>query len=304
MRGWYAAAMPEYQVKIIDAFTTRPYTGNPCGVITRADGLSDEQMQQIARELNASETAFVFPSRRAKFRVRFFTPAKEIPLAGHPTIATMHALVEEGRIDLSGGPVRVTQELNIGLLPVDIDLDEARNIRVVMTQARPEFGRRLDRNVIAEALGIAPSDICSDSPVQVVSTGTPQAMVPVRSLEVLRRLRPNFQHLGDLEEVGHYFSTHVFCLEAFEPGHRAHARHFAASAGIAEDPVTGSAAGAMAAYLWKYGLVRERRYMVEQGHLMGRPGVVTVEVDGDGDEPTGVRIAGTAVTVLRGSIVV
>lgn len=304
MWGWYAAAMPEYQVKIIDAFTTRPYTGNPCGVITRADGLSDEQMQRIARELNASETAFVFPSRRAKFRVRFFTPAKEIPLAGHPTIATMHALVEEGRIDLSGGPVRVTQELNIGLLPVDISLDEERNIRVVMTQARPEFGRRLDRSVIAEALGIAPSDICSDSPVQVVSTGTPQAMVPVRSLEVLRRLRPNFQHLGDLEEVGHYFSTHVFCLETIVPGHRAHARHFAASAGVAEDPVTGSAAGAMAAYLWKYGLVRERRYLVEQGHLMGRPGVVTVEVDADGDEPTGVRIAGTAVTVLRGSIVV
>ncbi|MES4791825.1 MAG: hypothetical protein C4321_01510 [Chloroflexota bacterium] len=196
VRRWYAAAMPEYQIKIIDAFTTRPYTGNPCGVITRADGLSEEQMQQIARELNASETAFVFPSRRAKFRVRFFTPTKEIPLTGHPTIATMHALVEEGRIDLSGGPVRVTQELNIGLLPVDIYLDEERNIRVVMTQARPEFGRRLDRNVIAEGLGIAPSDICSDSPVQVVSTGTPQAMVPVRSLEVLRRLKPNFQQMA------------------------------------------------------------------------------------------------------------
>ncbi|MES4791826.1 MAG: hypothetical protein C4321_01515 [Chloroflexota bacterium] len=96
----------------------------------------------------------------------------------------------------------------------------------------------------------------------------------------------------------------MFCVEAIESGHRAHARHFAASAGIAEDPVTGSAAGAMAAYLWKYGLVRERRYVVEQGYLMGRPGVVTVEVDADGDEPTGVRVAGTAVTVLRGSIVV
>lgn len=296
--------MPEYQVKIVDAFTTRRYAGNPCGVVTRADGLSDDQMQAIARELNASETAFVLPSRRAMFRVRFFTPAKEIPLAGHPTIATMHALVEEGRIDLSGGPVRVTQELSIGLLPVDIALDAERNVRVVMTQGRPEFGRRLDRSVIADALGIAPSDILADAPVQVVSTGTPQAMVPVRSLEVLRRLRPNYQHLGDLEEVGHYFSTHVFCLEAIEPGHRAHARHFAASAGVPEDPVTGSATGAMAAYLWKYGLVREPRYTVEQGHLMGRPGLVEVEVDAEGDEPVGVRIAGTAVTVLRGTIAV
>jgi trans-2,3-dihydro-3-hydroxyanthranilate isomerase len=296
--------MPDYQVKIVDAFTTQRYTGNPCGVVARADGLTDAQMQAIARELNASETAFVFPSQRARFRVRFFTPVREIPLAGHPTIATMHTLVEEGRIDLSGGPVRITQELSIGLLPVDIELDAERNVRVTMTQTRPEFGRRLDRNVFAEALGIRAADILPDVPVQVVSTGTPQAMVPVRSLDVLRNLRPNFQHLSDLEEVGHYFSVHVFCLEALEPGHRAHARHFAASAGIPEDPVTGSATGAMAAYLWKYGLVREPRYTVEQGHIMGRPGLVDVEVDAEGEEPTGVRIAGTAVTVLRGTITV
>lgn len=296
--------MPDYQVKIVDAFTTRRYAGNPCGVITRADGLTDAQMQAIAREINSSETAFVFPSRRANFAVRFFTPAKEIPLAGHPTIATMHALVEEGRIDLSNGPRRVIQELTIGVLPVDIGLDADRNVRVVMTQARPEFQRRLDRNMLAGALGVTPSDILADVPVQVVSTGTPQAMVPVRSLDVLRSLRPNYQHLSDLEEVGHYYSCHVFTLETFEPAHRAHARHFAASAGIPEDPVTGSASGAMAAYLWKYGLVREHNYTVEQGHIVGRPGIVEVEVDAEGEEPTAVRIAGTAVTVLRGTITV
>jgi len=298
--------MPDYQVKIIDAFTTRRYAGNPCGVITRADGLTEAQMQAIAREINASETAFVFPSQRASFRVRYFTPAKEIPLAGHPTIATMHALVEEGRIDLSGGGKRVVQELNIGILPVDIGLDAERNVRVVMTQAKPEFQRRLDRNAFAEALGIKPSDIVDNVPIQVVSTGTPQAMVPVRSLDVLKRLRPDFQHLSDLEQVGHYYSVHVFALEAFDPAHRTHARHFAASAGIPEDPVTGSATGGMAAYLWKYGLVRERAYTVEQGHIMGRPGIVEVEVDTDptGEEPVAVRIAGTAVTVLRGTITV
>ncbi|MGI8926139.1 MAG: PhzF family phenazine biosynthesis protein [Tepidiformaceae bacterium] len=296
--------MPDYQVKIVDAFTTRRYAGNPCGVITRADGLSDAQMQAIAREINASETAFVFASQRANFKVRFFTPSKEIPLAGHPTIATMHALVEEGRIDLSGGPTRVLQELTIGVLPVDIGLDAERNVRVVMTQAKPEFQRRLDRSVFAQALGIKPSDILEDVPVQVVSTGTPQAMVPVRGLEVLQRLRPDNQHLSDLEQVGHFYSSHVFALEAFEAPHRTHARHFAAAAGIPEDPVTGSATGGMAAYLWKYGLVREARYTVEQGHIIGRPGIVEVEVDADGDEPTAVRIAGTAVTVLRGSLTV
>jgi len=296
--------MPDYQVKIVDAFTTRRYAGNPCGVLTRAEGLTDDQMQAIARELNLSETAFVFPSQRANFRVRFFTPTKEIPLAGHPTIATMHTLVEEGRIDLSGGPKRVFQELNIGVLQVDIALDAARNVRVVMTQAKPEFQRRLDRNMFAQALGIKASDMLQDVPVQVVSTGTPQAMVPVKSLDVLRNLRPDYQHLSDLEQVGHYFSAHVFTLETLEAGHRAHSRHFLGSAGVLEDPVTGSATGGMAAYLWKYGLVREGNYVVEQGHIMGRPGLVEVEVEGEDDEPTVVRIAGTAITVLRGTLTV
>lgn len=296
--------MPEYQVKIVDAFTTRRYAGNPCGVVSRADGLTDAQMQDIARELNLSETAFVFPSTRANFRVRFFTPAKEIPLAGHPTIATMHTLVEEGRIDLAGGPRRVVQELNIGVLPVDIAIDDDRNVRIVMTQAPPEFGRRMDRSMFAQALGLKTSDLLQDVPVQVVSTGTPQAMVPVKSLDVLKNLRPDFQHLTDLEHVGHYFSCHVFTLETFEPAYRAHARHFAASAGVMEDPVTGSATGGMAAYLWKYGLVREHAYKVEQGHIIGRPGTVEVEVDGEGEEPTSIRIAGAAVTVLRGTIIV
>ena len=299
----YPRPMPDYQIKIVDAFTTRRYAGNPCGVVTRAEGLTDIQMQAIARELNLSETAFVTPSPRANFRVRFFTPQREIPLAGHPTIATMHTLVEEGRIDLSGGPARVVQELNIGVLPVDIALDAERNVRIVMTQAKPEFLRRLDRNVFAQALGLSPGDMLADVPAQVVSTGTPQAMVPVKSLDVLRRLQPNYQHLADLEGLGKYFSVHVFALDAFEPANRAHSRHFLASQGF-EDPVTGSASGGMAAYLWKYGLVREHRYSVEQGHIMGRPGIVEIEVDGEGEEPDEVRIAGSAVTVLRGMITV
>ncbi|MCC7365256.1 MAG: PhzF family phenazine biosynthesis protein [Dehalococcoidia bacterium] len=296
--------MPEYQVKIVDAFTTRAFAGNPCGVVSRAEGLSDLQMQQIARELNLSETAFVLPSEKADFRVRFFTPLREIPLAGHPTIATMHTLAEEGRIDLAGGPRRVHQELSIGVLPVDLAKTDTGAVRVTMTQAKPDFGRRLDRNLFAQALGIKPSDMLQELPAQVVSTGTPQAMVPVRSLEVLKQLKPDVQHLSDLEQVGHYFSAHIFALETFDPAHRVHARHFAASAGIPEDPVTGSATGAMAAYLWKYGLIREPRYSVEQGHIMGRPGIVEIEVDADGEDPVEVRIAGSAVTVLRGVMTV
>jgi trans-2,3-dihydro-3-hydroxyanthranilate isomerase len=296
--------MPDYQVQIVDAFTTRRYAGNPCGVVTRAEGLDDREMQAIARELNSSETAFVFPSEVADFRVRFFTPMKEIPLAGHPTIATMYTLAREGRVDLSTGQARVTQELSVGTLPVDIAIDPAGGIRVVMTQAKPRFLGHVDREAMATALGIKPSDMVETLPVQVVSTGTLQAMVPVRSLDVLKRVRPDYGRLGELEQACDYFGAHVFTVEAFEPAHRAHSRHFAANAGIPEDPVTGSATGGMAAYLWKYGLVREPAYTVEQGHIMGRPGLVEVEVDASEDEPVEVRIAGTAVTVLTGTITV
>jgi trans-2,3-dihydro-3-hydroxyanthranilate isomerase len=296
--------MPDYQVKIVDAFTTRRYAGNPCGVVTRAEGLTEAQMQAIARELNASETAFVFPSSVADFRVRFFTPMKPIPLAGHPTIATMYTLADEGRIDLSQGPTRVTQELTIGTLPVDICRGDNGQIRVVMTQAKPEFLRVVDRAAMARALGIQASDLIEGVPVQVVSTGTHQAMVPVRSLGVLKGLRPDVQALGELERSAEFFGAHIFALETFDAGNRTHARHFAANAGIPEDPVTGSATGGMAAYLWKYGLIRERGYTAEQGHIMGRPGHVDVEIDADGDEPVQVRIAGTAVTVLTGTITV
>ena len=296
--------MAEYEITIVDSFTTERYAGNPCGVVTRAAGLSPEQMQAIARELNLSETAFAMPSEVADFRVRFFTPRKEIPLAGHPTIATMHALVEDGLIELRDAPRRVTQELNVGVLPVDLSRRDDGRVRIAMTQARPEFRHTLDRDTYAQVLGIVTSDLLEGFPAQVVSTGTPQAIIPVASLAVLERVRPDLQRLAELEGEDGYFSTHVFTPQAYDPANRAHARHFGPSSGVWEDPVTGSATGGMAAYLWRHGLVREAAYTVEQGHIMGRPGLVEVEVDGEGDTPTTVRIAGTAVTVLRGTITV
>jgi trans-2,3-dihydro-3-hydroxyanthranilate isomerase len=296
--------MSSYRVRIVDAFTSRPFAGNPCGVVADAAGLDDTTMQLIARELNLSETTFVTPSDKADFRVRFFTPRREIPLAGHPTIATMHVLAEDGRIALPDGATRVTQELNVGVLPVDLTRTRDGLVRVVMTQARPEFLTEIDREAVAAALGIREADLLPGVPVQVVSTGTPQAMVPVRSIEVLENLRPDPALLAELEQRGSYFSLHTFALEAYATPNRAHSRHFAASAGIPEDPVTGSATGGMAAYLWRHKLLREPRYSVEQGHIMGRPGIVEVEVDGEGDDPLRVRIAGVAVTVIDGSLTV
>ena len=296
--------MAEYEITIVDSFTTERYAGNPCGVVTRAAGLSPEQMQAIAREMNLSETAFVTPSEVADVRVRFFTPRKEIPLAGHPTIATMHALVEEGRFAVTGAPRRIVQELNVGVLPVDLSRREDGHVRIAMTQATPEFHQELDPDAFARVLGITSADLLDGAPPGVVSTGTRQAMIPVASLAVLERVRPDLERLAELETAEGYFSTHVFALETYDPANRVHARHFGPSSGVWEDPVTGSATGGMAAYLWRYGLVREAAFTVEQGHILGRPGLVEVEVEGEGDTPTTVRVAGTAVTVLRGMITV
>ena len=238
------------------------------------------------------------------FACGFFTPRKEIPLAGHPTIATMHALVEEGRFEVAGEPRRIVQELNVGVLPVDLSRREDGHARIAMTQATPEFHQELDPEAFARVLGIASTDLLEGAPPRVVSTGTRQAMIPVASLALLERVRPDLERLAELETAEGYFSTHVFTLETYDPANRVHARHFGPSSGVWEDPVTGSATGGMAAYLWRHGLVREPAYTVEQGHIMGRPGLVEVEVEAEEDMPTTVRIAGTAVTVLRGTITV
>jgi len=295
--------MPEYAIKIVDAFTTVPLTGNPCGVVTRAAGLSDAAMQQIAQELNLSETAFVLPSPVADFRVRFFTPRQEIPLAGHPTIATWHALADDGMITLDGGARNeFHQELAAGILPVTVESDANGTTSVLMTQATPVFGALLEPAAVVDALGIAREDLREDAPPQVVSTGTLQAMVPVRSLDVLKRLRPDSRQIEALDAIGGHVGTHVFALDPIDPTCTTHARHFAPSLGITEDPVTGSASGGMAAYLWKYGLFRKGRFRAEQGHLMRRPGIVDIEVEADGESVSTVRVGGRAVTVLQGTI--
>lgn len=292
----------EYAYTVVDSFTTTAFEGNPCAVVSQAEGLSDAAMQAIAREMNLSETAFVTPSAVADFKVRFFTPRTEIPLAGHPTIATMFALATEGRFEVGDGGVRVTQETGAGVLPVDLRREGDGTLRVTMTQASPRFGERLGRVEVAEALGIDINDVREDLPIEVVNTAAWQAMAPVNSIEVLRRVRPNMALLDQLERAHDFFGMHVFALEALEPGHRAHSRHFSAGGGFGEDPVTGSASGAMAAYLWKHGVTREREYVVEQGHLMGRPGVVGIEIEGEGDQPVTVWVSGHAVTVARGVI--
>ncbi len=294
--------MRRIKVKQVDAFTTVPFGGNPAAVVIDAEGLTEEEMQRIAREMNLSETAFVASSERADFRVRFFTPVKEIDLAGHPTIATFHALVEEGLIAAHDGVVTVTQELNVGVLPVEIEIKAGVAKRVIMTQQKPLCASAYAASSWAEALGIDKTEILEGYPLQTVSTGTPQLMIPVKSLTTLRLLRPDFEAMAALTEQGDFFSVHVFTLETFSEEADAHARHFAPAARVREDPVTGSASGGMAAYLVHYGLVDKSSLVAEQGHHIGRPGFVYVDIEKEGDEITTVKVGGSAVTVMNGEL--
>jgi trans-2,3-dihydro-3-hydroxyanthranilate isomerase len=295
-------AVKRIKIRQVDAFTTVPFGGNPAGVVTDASALTAAEMQSIAREMNLSETAFVTASSVADFRVRFFTPLKEIDLAGHPTIATMHSLVEEGRIQLKEGVTTVTQELNIGVLPVEIHSSGGTVRQIVMTQKRPEFLSTHSHKEWAPAFGISLEELDTRYPIQTVSTGTPQLMTLVRDLKVLERMKPNLNRMAELTDLGDFFSIHVFCLGGYSPDADVHARHFAPTAGVAEDPVTGSASGGMGAYLVKYGLVKKSVLVAEQGHICGRPGTVHIQVDREGQEITSVKVGGQAITVLTGEL--
>jgi trans-2,3-dihydro-3-hydroxyanthranilate isomerase len=239
----------------VDAFTQRPLGGNPCAIVFESDDLDDATMQAIAREMNLSETAFVRRSAVADFGVRYFTPAEEIPLAGHPTIATSFALVETGRLALTGEHTRFTLEFKVGPLPVDIYAQAGRVSRIIMTQKKPIFLATYAPSEIMPLFGLSSQDVLPHVPIQTVSTGTPQLMVPVKDHAVLRRARIDPGAYAAFRAQADFFSPHLFCLGGATEAGQTFARHFGVPPDTMEDPFTGSATGGMAAYLWRYGLI-------------------------------------------------
>lgn len=294
--------MPKYPMMQMDAFTNRPLGGNPCAVVFDADDLDSTAMLAIAREMNLSETAFVLRSQVADFAARYFTPAEEIPLAGHPTIATVFALVDSGRLKLAGDYTCISLELMHGPIPVEIYAQEGKVERVVMTQRRPQFLAQHDPAKVVLAFGLQPEDILPGAPVQTVSTGTPQLMLPLRSMDALRRARLDIAAYESLRAQADFFSPHLFCLSGATPAGRTFARHFGTPPDLMEDPFTGSATGGMAAYLWRYGLIDVPQFIAEQGHWLNRPGQATVEVVGPPHDIQTVKVGGAAVTILRGEL--
>lgn len=293
----------------VDVFTDRPFAGNPLCVVPQATGLSSEQMQAIAREMNLSETTFVLPPTdpQATYWMRIFTPAKEIPFAGHPSIGTAHVMARSGRFRLGEPVTRVFQQVGIGTLPLDIEVAGGTPGRVIMTQGTPRFGPVIrDLDPVANALGLDPMILArAKLLIQVVSTGLEHLMVPLPDLETIRALRPNLAALDVVLRKCSALGCFVFTLATGSSDALAHARMFAPGAGIIEDPATGSAAGPLGAYLAAHGVLpRERSsFVIEQGIEMGRPSRIWVEVGRDGSgAPVAIRVGGNSVPVIAGTI--
>jgi len=290
--------MTTYPFMQVDAFTTRALGGNPCAIVFDADDLDAATMQAIAQEMNLSETAFVLKSAIADVRARYFTPEAEIPLAGHPTIATIFALVETGRLPMRGDQMTISLELRDGPIAVEVQAVNGKPSYVTMTQRQPQFLNTLEAATVMPIWGLTPNDALPDQPIQVVSTGTPQLMIAVRNLDVLRRIAINETAYRQLSKAANFFSAHLFCLEGATAQGDTFARHLAPF----EDPFTGSATGGMGAYLWHYGLIDKPTFIAEQGHWMNRPGQATVEVIGPRHAIETVKVGGPAVTVIRGEL--
>jgi trans-2,3-dihydro-3-hydroxyanthranilate isomerase len=295
--------MPSYPFMQVDAFTTTPLGGNPCAIVFDADDLSDTTRLAIAREMNLSETSFVVRSEVADFGARYFTPAEEIPLAGHPTIATVFALIDAGRLKLTGDLTSISLELRVGPIRVDIEAQNGAVQNIIMSQKKPQFLRTYTPEEVMPVFGLTAEDVLPGAPLQTVSTGTPQLMIPVRDLNVLRRSMLNTALYAPLRARGDFFSTHLFCLQGATEQGDTFARHFVTPPDLLEDPFTGSATGGMGAYLWHHGLIDQPTFTAEQGHWMNRPGRATVEVVGPRDDIETVKVGGSAVTVLRGELV-
>lgn len=290
---------------LVDAFASKPFQGNPAGVVPEADGLDPETMRLLAREVGASETAFVFPAaeEEADLTLRWFTSTCEVPFCGHATLATAHVLAETGRYR---PPAELTFSTRRGLLRVRLcPSGDASCLPMVQTPAAHFEPCPISPEELADALLTSPEQFHPDLPLLKDDT---HLFVPFRRLETLLNLYPDFRRLSRLGLEYELTGFACFTTETLEPTSRWHIRFFAPAAGVNEDPVTGAAQGPMAVYLLEQGLLsgmpgQTCSWVGEQGDALQRRGRVRVEVSLDeAGHARQVYIGGPAVTVLQGRL--
>jgi trans-2,3-dihydro-3-hydroxyanthranilate isomerase len=289
--------METRRVAIVDAFAEEPIAGNAAGVVPDAEGLSDRQMQRIAGELAQSETAFVLPSEECDRRVRYFTPSREVDLCGHATVATHAYLQDGGEIEAGSHAVETT----VGT----VDVEVAEDGTVWMgTDEESVQGVDLEYDRVAEALGVDPAtlrDVGADAPLAVSSTGLPFLVVPANFISAVGDADPDDEAVAELCEDCGAEGVYLFTFDTLDGDATLHGRAFVPLAGIPEDPVTGTASGAAAAYLRAYDvfdgdLPAETTF--EQGHFVDRPGTVRVRT------ADGIQVGGSAIPVFEGQLAV
>ena len=296
----------EFRFVQVDVFTDRVFGGNPLAVVFEAAGLSDVEMQAIAREMNCSETTFLLPPSRpdCAARVRIFTPTRELPFAGHPTIGTAWVLATE---KLLRSELRFNLEEGIGPVEVTLEGDPVNPSFLWMRHGEARFGPELpDRAGFARALGLGESDLLPGAPICTGSTGNPFLFIPLRDREAVDRARLDVPALlaaqGDAPNVGVF----VFAPDADPKAGRVYSRMFAShTSGIPEDPATGSASGPLGAYLVERGLVTpaDRVDIVsEQGARMGRPSVLHIRIGMRAGRVSEILVGGTVVPVIDGRL--
>jgi trans-2,3-dihydro-3-hydroxyanthranilate isomerase len=286
-----------HQLRIVDVFTEKPLAGNQLAVVLDGEHIPDDVMQLITREMNFSETVFVLPPRNPNHaaRLRIFTPAGELPFAGHPTIGTAWTLWNEGLV--RGDALEFTLEEGVGPVPVR-GVKDGDRVRFWMTHPRLEFGEVIaDRDRFASALGLGEAELVPDLPIQVASTGAPFAFAALKSPEGVDRARPG--------GVGPGVAVFIFAVAGED---RLYSRMFAGEVGdVREDPATGSASGPLGAFAVKYGLAPRRpkvSLVSEQGTKMGRQSFIHIELTyGDDPEiPMLIEIGGAVCPVVSGTL--
>ncbi|AWI06453.1 PhzF family phenazine biosynthesis protein [Clostridium drakei] len=286
------------QIKVytLNAFAKTDNGGNPAGVVLDADSLSVNDMQKVAEKVGFSETAFIKKSNKADFKVKFFTPNKEVDLCGHATIGTFYLLASKGIIK-SG---QYTQETKAGILKV-----ECRNNNMIyMNQTKPEFYKVLNKADIADSLNIDEEEIMSDTPIQIVSTGLKDILIPIKSLKSLYKIKPDFQKISHISKKQNVVGYHVFTLETKHDA-TAHCRNFAPLYDIDEEAATGTSNGALSCYLYKYGLILQKNIedlSFEQGYFMKKPSEILASLVVNNNEIDEVRVGGIALNIKEKNI--
>lgn len=287
---------------IVDVFAEQKYTGNQLAVFRSGDRLSTAQMRQIAKEMNYSETTFILsedPSLAA-FPVRIFTPEKELPFAGHPTLGTAFVLQQE---IVQRSVETMTLNLQVGHIPVSIRYENGNPTILWMRQNAPVFGQTFERDAIAPILNLMPDQI-DEFAIEEVSTGVPFIIVPLKSHAALKQAKVNKDRFFELIETTEAKAILVFCPETYDAENQLSVRVFADGLGIPEDPATGSANGCLAGYLvWhKYFGSDKIDIRVEQGHEIGRPSLLYLKAEKTADTIQ-VSVGGNVILVAKGEFV-